>query len=178
MSRALMPNLLTPQDLEPNWKWEAKLPSPGHMSVDFERRIDHDRDRSVIFSRRTNHGRTTDINVLNGIFKGAIRFGDGLCERIKIDHNQIDGANLIRLGLLKMAGVITAIQNATMNLRMQRLHATTKDLRAAGIGGDIDHGYISTTQCAGRSTGAQKFNAGLDQTLGKRNQSGLIRNTQ
>ena len=51
MSRALMPNLLTPQDLEPNWQWEAKLPSPGHMSVDFERRIDHDRLRRYRLAR-------------------------------------------------------------------------------------------------------------------------------
>ena len=43
MTRALMPNMLTPQDLEPNWEWRDKLPAWGHTSVDFERRIDHDR---------------------------------------------------------------------------------------------------------------------------------------
>lgn len=37
-----MPNLLTPQDLEPNWEWRDKLPAHGHMSVDSESRIDHD----------------------------------------------------------------------------------------------------------------------------------------
>ena len=45
MSRALMPNLLTPKDLEPNWEWRERLPAWGHTSVDFERRIDHDRLR-------------------------------------------------------------------------------------------------------------------------------------
>ena len=45
MSRALMPNLLTPQDLEPNWEWREKIPAWGHTSVDFERRVDHDRLR-------------------------------------------------------------------------------------------------------------------------------------
>ena len=43
MSRALKPNLLTPPDLQPDWQWEKRLPASGHMSVDFERRIDHDR---------------------------------------------------------------------------------------------------------------------------------------
>ena len=45
MTRALMPNLLTPQDLEPNWEWRDKLPAWGHTSVDFERRVDNDRLR-------------------------------------------------------------------------------------------------------------------------------------
>src|SRR6056297_1459802 len=48
---ALMPNLLTPQDLEPNWEWREKLPAHGHMSVDFERRIDHDRLRRYRLAR-------------------------------------------------------------------------------------------------------------------------------
>ena len=34
MSRALMPNLLTPQDTEPYWKWEGRLPAWGHTSVE------------------------------------------------------------------------------------------------------------------------------------------------
>ena len=48
---ALTPNVLTPQDLEPNWKWEARIPAWGHTSVDFERRIDHDRLRRYRLSR-------------------------------------------------------------------------------------------------------------------------------
>ena len=51
MSRALTPNILTAQDLEPQWKWENRLPAWGHTSVDFERRIDHDRLRRYRLSR-------------------------------------------------------------------------------------------------------------------------------
>ncbi len=35
---ALHPNVLTPTDLEPNWRWEGRLPAWWHTSVDFERR--------------------------------------------------------------------------------------------------------------------------------------------
>ncbi len=38
-------------DLEPNWEWRDKLPAHGHMSVDFERRIDHDRLRRYRLAR-------------------------------------------------------------------------------------------------------------------------------
>ena len=48
---ALTPNVLTPQDLEPNWRWESRLPAWGHTSVDFERRVDHDRLRRYRLSR-------------------------------------------------------------------------------------------------------------------------------
>ena len=41
---ALTPNILTPQDLETNWRWEGRLPAWGHTSVDFERRVDHRED--------------------------------------------------------------------------------------------------------------------------------------
>ena len=51
MNRALTPNILTPADLEPNWQWEGRLPAWGHTSVDFERRIDHDRLRRYRLSR-------------------------------------------------------------------------------------------------------------------------------
>ena len=48
---ALTPNVLTPQDLETNWRWEGRLPAWGHTSVDFERRVDHDRLRRYRLSR-------------------------------------------------------------------------------------------------------------------------------
>ena len=51
MSRALTPNVLTPQDLEPNWQWEGRLPAWGPTQVDFERRVDHDRLRRYRLSR-------------------------------------------------------------------------------------------------------------------------------
>ena len=54
MNRALTPNILTPADLEPNWQWEGRLPAWGHTSVDFERRIDHDRLRRYRLSRDTS----------------------------------------------------------------------------------------------------------------------------
>jgi Xaa-Pro aminopeptidase len=43
--------MLTPQDLEPNWEWRDRLPAWGHTSVDFERRIDHDRLRRYRLAR-------------------------------------------------------------------------------------------------------------------------------
>ena len=82
MSRALMPNLLTPQDLEPNWEWRDKLPAHGHMSVDFERRIDHDRLRRYRLARtrqslqNSNAGTLLLFDVNNIRYVSATKIGE------------------------------------------------------------------------------------------------------
>src|SRR5271167_892321 len=48
---ALTPHLIRPEHLEPNWRWDRAIPSHGHMSVDFERRIDFDRLRHYRLAR-------------------------------------------------------------------------------------------------------------------------------
>ncbi len=57
MSRALMPNLLTPTDLEPNWEWRERLPAWG--PVDFERRID---TRQSVQNSQARSLRLFDVN--------------------------------------------------------------------------------------------------------------------
>ena len=37
--------------LDPHWNWGRHLPAPGHMSVDFERRVDFDRLRTYRLAR-------------------------------------------------------------------------------------------------------------------------------
>lgn len=82
MSRALMPNLLTPQDLDPNWRWEGRLPAWGHTSVDFERRIDHDRLRRYRLARTrqalqaSNAGTLLLFDVNNIRYVSATKIGE------------------------------------------------------------------------------------------------------
>jgi Xaa-Pro aminopeptidase len=82
MSRALMPNMLTPQDLEPNWEWRDRLPAWGHTSVDFERRIDHDRLRRYRLARTrqslqaSNAGSLLLFDVNNIRYVSATKIGE------------------------------------------------------------------------------------------------------
>ena len=48
---ALSPRILRPSDADPNWQWDRRIPALGHTSVDFERRVDHDRLRRYRLSR-------------------------------------------------------------------------------------------------------------------------------
>ena len=39
---ALKPHLVSPEHLDPHWRWNRAIPAHGHVSVDFERRVDFD----------------------------------------------------------------------------------------------------------------------------------------
>jgi Xaa-Pro dipeptidase len=47
----LKPNLVSPEHLNPHWRWDRAIPSHGHISVDFERRVDFDRLRRYRLAR-------------------------------------------------------------------------------------------------------------------------------
>jgi len=51
VSNALTPHLIRPEHLDPHWRWDRAIPSHGHMSVDFERRINFDRLRDYRLAR-------------------------------------------------------------------------------------------------------------------------------
>ena len=51
MTNALNPRILQPGDIDPNWRWDKHIPAWGHPSVDFEKRVDHDRLRRYRLSR-------------------------------------------------------------------------------------------------------------------------------
>jgi Xaa-Pro aminopeptidase len=45
------PHLLRPEYAEPHWQWNRAIPSPGHMNVDFEGRVDFHRLRRYRLER-------------------------------------------------------------------------------------------------------------------------------
>src|SRR5215212_11369138 len=51
VANALTPHLIRPEHLDPHWRWDRAIPSHGHMSVDFERRVDFDRLRHYRLAR-------------------------------------------------------------------------------------------------------------------------------
>src|SRR5260370_36147498 len=51
VANALKPHLIRPAHLEPHWRWDRAIPSHGHVSVDFERRVDFDRLRHYRLAR-------------------------------------------------------------------------------------------------------------------------------
>ena len=77
MNQALNPRILQPQDMEPNWRWEGRLPAWGHTAVDFERRVDHDRLRRYRLSRAKDALRKSECGSLLLFDVNNIRYISG-----------------------------------------------------------------------------------------------------
>ncbi|WP_306119401.1 MULTISPECIES: Xaa-Pro peptidase family protein [unclassified Roseitalea] len=77
MNQALNPRILQPTDLEPNWRWDRHIPALGHMAVDFERRVDHDRLRRYRLSRAREALAKSDCGALLLFDVNNIRYVSG-----------------------------------------------------------------------------------------------------
>ena len=77
MNTALDPRLLRPQDMDPNWRWDRHIPAPGHMAVDFERRVDHDRLRRYRLSRARDALKNSECGALLLFDVNNIRYVSG-----------------------------------------------------------------------------------------------------
>ena len=77
MNTALNPRILQPGDMDPNWRWDKHLPALGHTSVDFERRVDHDRLRRYRLSRAKDALKKSDCGSLLLFDVNNIRYISG-----------------------------------------------------------------------------------------------------
>ena len=74
---ALNPRILLPGDIEPNWQWDKPIPSLGHIAVDFEKRVDHDRLRRYRLSRAKNSLKNSNCGALLTFDVNNIRYLTG-----------------------------------------------------------------------------------------------------
>ena len=109
----------------------------------------------MVLGRGADHGRSTDVDVFDGIRVSAVRFGHGLRERVEIHHQQVDG----RYVVLCHNGVVDAApaQEAAMHARVQGLDPPVHDLGKAGIGADVDYRETCVPQGAGGAARAQQL---------------------
>src|SRR5882672_4933662 len=91
------------------------------------------RDALMVFRRAPQHGRTADINVLNGFGERDVGPGDGLLEWIKIYDHQVDGLNAMGTRGSLMAFVTPHKQQRAMDLRVQSFDAPIEHFRKSGV---------------------------------------------
>ncbi|MCC0025305.1 MAG: aminopeptidase P family protein [Hyphomicrobiaceae bacterium] len=77
MNTALSPRILQPGDIEPNWRWDRPIPALGHMSVDFEGRVDQDRLRRYRLSRAKQALKNSECGALLLFDVNNIRYVTG-----------------------------------------------------------------------------------------------------
>ena len=63
--------------LDPGWNWDRRIPAPGHMSVDFERRVDFDRLRTYRLERARQALKNSECGALLLFDVNNIRYVSG-----------------------------------------------------------------------------------------------------
>src|SRR6185436_15897365 len=68
--------------------------------------VDDDGDTLVVLGGAAQHGGTTDIDVFDGFLEVDILLGDGLLERVKVHHDEIDQVDAVGLGGREVVGLV------------------------------------------------------------------------
>ena len=137
--------------------------------------VGHDRHEAVVLRRAAQHRRAADVDVFNRFLQRHVRFGDGFAERIQVDHEQVDGLNIVFARLPLVPGVVTQMEQAAVDARMERLDAARKNLGKPGKIRQVAHGDASVAQGPGGATGGEDFHTHfLRQRTGKGQQAGLV----
>ena len=119
----------------------------------------------MIFGSGAQHGRAADVDIFDGGRKIAIGFGDCRLKWVEVYDHQINRgyAVLLHDRLIDIASG----EDATMHLRMQRLHAAVHHLGKAGVVGDLDSRDLFGAQEFVGTSGGEDFDADAAQRFGK-----------
>ena len=137
--------------------------------------IDHDRHPIMVLRGGARHRRATDVDLLDGVLEAGA-FGDGLFERIKIGHQQIDAFDLVQPHGLGVVGLIAQREQPTMHLGMQRFHPPIHHFGKARDFGNVGDFQPRIAQRLRRTTGGDQHHAMAIQPLGEVDQAGLVEN--
>jgi hypothetical protein len=104
----------------------------------------------VILARGADHGRSTDIDILDGIVNRCILTRDCLFKRIEVHDEQIDGldAVFVHNSFIRAA----TSKKASVDNRVQRLDASIHDLGKTGLFGHLDDFKTSFAKLAAGAT--------------------------
>ena len=130
-------------------------------------------NRGMVLGGRTQQGRSADIDVLDGHEQVAVITGNGLLERVEVDHHQVDRADTV--GRHHRLVRTAAREDAAMYFRMQRLDPAIHHLRETGVVRHFNDRNTFPGQQRGRAAGRQYFDAARVQCLRKFGNTVLIR---
>ena len=111
-------------------------------------------DAFVVLGRGADQGRSADVDVLDAGGEIAAA-GDGLLERVKVHHHQIDCGDTVPVHGANMLGQGAAGQDPAVHQRVQRLDPAVHDLWKAGVITDLAHLDAGIGKRPGRAAGRQ-----------------------
>ena len=127
-----------------------------------------------VLGSRTQHRRTADIDILNGLLDRYALLLNRLTEGIEVHAHQVDKLDSVLLQRLKMALVIAASQQTAMHLGVQRLHAAVANLGEARYVADVDYLHAALLEQLHRAARGDHLPAQRAEALGKLHHATLV----
>ena len=128
----------------------------------------------VVLRRGANQRRAADVDVLDAVLRGGALRHRRL-ERVEVDRHEVDRRNAVLRHLRQMLRQIAAAEDATVDLRHQRLHPAVQDLRKPGVRRHVRDRHAGLAQRAGGAASGQDLDPARGKRLGERHQPRLVR---
>src|SRR5262249_12019456 len=111
--------------------------------------IGDDGNAFEIFSGRTQHRGSADVDVLNQLLGSESRFCGSLLKWIEIDDDEVDWRDAVFRRLFLILCEIAAVEQSAMNFWMECFHAAAQHFRPTGEFRDIfdSHAGIAKELC-------------------------------
>ena len=136
--------------------------------------MDEDGDVLVVLCCAANHGRATNVDVLDGVGQGATGLGDCGGERIEVDHDHVDWLDTVLRH--DVAIEVATTEDTTVDLRMQGLDPAVHHFRKTGVVGYFNSLDALFAQQLVGATGGEDFNALGGKLAGKVDDASLVGN--
>ena len=152
----------------------AAFPHLGkHLPV-LIRAGEHRHAREVL-RRRADHARAADVDLLDSLLERHVGARHRLPERIQVHADDIDRADVVLVERRHVGRIVPAREDATMDIRVQRLHAPVEDLGEPGDGADAND--LEAGLLEHRSGAARRYDlvAGLGESAREIRDSCLVR---
>ena len=120
--------------------------------------IGEDRDRIMVLGGRAHHRWAADIDILDDLVARGT-FGNSLHKRVKVDHNQVDRANIVCEHGSGVLGIVAHREQPAVDFGMQRLDPPVHHFRKAGEIGNVAHRQPGVAQRLRRSAGGDQLHA-------------------
>ena len=140
------------------------------------RGINQYRHIGIVLGRRAQHGRSADIDVLDGILQAAALPGHRGLERVEVDDHHIDILYAMFQHLGHMLRVGAHAQQAPVHFGVQGLDPAVQHLGETGEFRDVLDGQAGLAQQFCGAAGGEDLHAVTRQRFGKFNNSALVRN--
>src|SRR5699024_3110770 len=150
--------------------------APGGRGLRRDRvalRVDDHGDGGEVLRGRTHHGGAAHVDLLDDLVEAAAR-GDGLAEGVEVDHDQVEGGDLVRLQLLPVVGEALVGEDAAVDARVEGRDPAVEHLGGSGDGRDVGDRDAGVPDGAAGGAGGDDLHAVRGEGAGQLDDAGLV----